>query len=263
MIRVFILASLFCVVVSATSSASIVISNAGFEDTSSSGLNNSSSFISSSSQVTEDIWYIGNPFSTFRYIVTPPGSGGGPGGTTTNALIGLEGSTSGGGTVLGRSAYQFIDIAGEGGIYELQFDYRRFRNGGGFFSNNGDISVAVYGIDDDVTLGWTTTNQSQFNTGVAPAFSGDRVPQLVGATTTELGFFRRTTLTNQWFTESVTFDLGDGMQYDQLVVRLGTRLSLNGRGQNNFDNLVLTAIPEPGTMASFSIACAILIRRRR
>ena len=127
------------------------------------------------------------------------------------------------------------------------------------------VRVAVYGIDDDLTPGWSAGPSTFSTSGGAPFGSGTNVPFLSGVNTTdELAFFETSTTVDQFFNQTLAFDLGDGTQYDDLVIRLSSRLRGGGNVRNNFDNVVLTSsVPEPTSLVAFAFVGFATLKRRK
>ena len=254
-------------------SANLVVGNPGFEDTSAAGVDTTINSFTSSSQITNGIWYVGNIASTFQTTIATPQSinPGDPGGSSVNSLVVLENSPVGGTGPVARSVFQFLDTSNIGGQWQLSFDYRRYLFPAAGNTPTGGLSVTVYGIDDDSTPGFTAASSTSLSLQGAPTGPGNAVPQLLGATTVavdELAQFTTSSVTNQFFNQSLTIDLGAGTQYDQLLIRLGSRVRLGSNVRHNFDNfelaLVSEAIPEPSTgFALASLALAGLLRRKR
>lgn len=263
-VALFVLAACFC---TSPSNAQLFVINGDFEDTSSSGVNNTASGITSDSDATPGIWFVGPANSSFELLVTNPASVGNP----TNALVARENAQVGSTTPSSQSSFQFLDVSGVGGMWELSFDYRRFvypepGRESSTTGDVGDLSVAIYGIDDDSTPGWSAVQSTLSTDGGGPTGPGSNVPSLGGVNTTdELAFFKTSTTLDQYFTQTLVFDLGDGSQYDDLVIRLGSRLRGGGNVRDNFDNVVLTSVPEPATAMPLTVfgVATLLARRRR
>ncbi len=227
----------------------LVLSNGGFDT----GVSTSFDDIASSAQVVTGNWLTRSSTSPNLRVLSTIG----PTGTNSNVLFHRDSNTGTATTFDEQAAFQFIDAAGESGTYRLDFDFFRNKNGGSAFAL-GNLNVQVYGIEDTGLSGWTTSSPFDltFITDITASPAPYPTPILNDARLTVLGGFETGSLNENWRQGFVAFDLGSGTQYDQIVIKVGSRLTRTAFELHAFDNFTLTstatAIPEPSSLAFLS-----------
>lgn len=190
----------------------------------------------------------------------------GPGSTSTVTFLATDSNSSG---LLQNRLYQFIDVSSLNGLFELSADFRRRTDFDTLLgSQQGSVSIDIFGIDDPGNDGWTATGTNGFN--LAPSYA--ETLSLSGATASSLGspvtFSETTDHTGigPFIHQSTQFSLNPAI--DQLVVRINfVHPAFNsGDAQFEISNINITsatAVPEPPLIAVFTVLGCIIVFRWR